>query len=108
MRVGLIGLGTMGSRMARRLLGAGHTVSVYDVMPVAIEGTTALAAAAEVAAASEVVLSSLPLPADVAAVYLGPDGVRAGARPGLVCADLSTIDPATAQQVGVDFAFFFF
>ena len=104
MRVGLIGLGTMGSRMARRLLGAGHTLSVYDVVPVAIEGATALAAAAEVAAASEVVLSSLPLPTDVAAVYLGPDGVRAGARPGLVCADLSTIDPATAQHVAAELA----
>jgi 3-hydroxyisobutyrate dehydrogenase-like beta-hydroxyacid dehydrogenase len=39
------------------------------------------------------------MPADVEAVYLGPDGVRAGGPAGLVCADLSTIDPTTARGV---------
>jgi 3-hydroxyisobutyrate dehydrogenase-like beta-hydroxyacid dehydrogenase len=39
------------------------------------------------------------MPVDVEAVYLGTEGVKAGARGGLVCADLSTIDPATARRV---------
>ena len=104
MRVGLIGLGTMGSRMARRLLAAGHALAVYDPVVREFDGATVLPSSAAVAAASEVVLSSVPAPADVEQVYLGPDGVIAAARPGLVCADLSTIDPATAQRVGARLA----
>lgn len=104
MRVGLVGLGTMGSRIARRLVDAGHQLHVYDPAPVEISGALPVASAAEAAAASELVFSSVPMPADVEAVYLGPAGVRAGARPGLVCADLSTIDPATAQRVAAELA----
>lgn len=102
MRVGLVGLGTMGSRIARRLVDAGHQLHVYDPAPVEISGALPVASAAEAAAASELVFSSVPMPADVEAVYLGPAGVRAGAPPGLVCADLSTIDPATAQRVAAE------
>lgn len=104
MRVGLVGLGTMGSRIARRLVDAGHQLHVYDPAPVEISGALLVASAAEAAAASELVFSSVPMPADVEAVYLGPAGVRSGARPGLVCADLSTIDPATAERVAAELA----
>jgi 3-hydroxyisobutyrate dehydrogenase-like beta-hydroxyacid dehydrogenase len=105
MRVGFIGLGTMGGRMVGRLVGAGQVPVVYDRVAAASERAAALGATragsvAEVVRAADVVLSSLPMPADVEEVYLGPGGARDAARPGQVVADLSTIDPATARRVG--------
>lgn len=104
MNVGFVGLGTMGGRMARRLIQAGHTMIVYDQVPALVEqlvraGATAASSVADVVRQSEVVLSSLPMPADVEAVYTGPDGALSAARAGQVFADLSTIDPATARRV---------
>src|SRR5690349_19231463 len=104
MNVGFVGIGTMGGRMARRLIQAGHTTIVYDQVPALVEqlvraGATAASSVADVVRQSEVVLSSLPMPADVEAVYTGPDGALSAARAGQVFADLSTIDPATARRV---------
>lgn len=95
MRVGLIGVGTMGAHMARHLLDRGHELAVNDVRP---EGCAALvelgavlaATPAELAARSEVVLTSLPGPTQVEEVALGADGVLAGATSGTVHLDLST------------------
>jgi 3-hydroxyisobutyrate dehydrogenase-like beta-hydroxyacid dehydrogenase len=94
----------MGGRMARRLLAAGHALHVYDPVVSGIDGATAHTSPAAVAAAVDVVLSSVPMPADVEDVYLGPQGVIQAARPGLVGVDLSTIDPATAQRVATALA----
>lgn len=104
MEVGFVGLGTMGGRMVRRLIGAGYTPVVYDRVPALIQrltedGATAAASIAEVVGQVDVVLSSLPMPADVEAVYTGPDGALGRARPNQVFADLSTIDPATARRI---------
>jgi 3-hydroxyisobutyrate dehydrogenase-like beta-hydroxyacid dehydrogenase len=110
--VGLIGLGTMGGRMARRLVAAGRAPLVYDLVPAAREaaareGAAALDSVAALFAGCEVVLSSLPMPADVEAVAAE---AAPGMRAGQVWVDLSTIDPATARrlaervgQLGVDF-----
>ena len=104
MHVGFVGLGTMGGRMVHRLIGAGYTPVVYDRIPALIErltkdGATAAASIGEVVDRVDVVLSSLPMPADVEAVYTGPDGALGRARSGQVFADLSTIDPATARRL---------
>src|SRR5438445_314180 len=95
MRVGFIGLGTMGRPMAENVAAAGHELTVNDVRPVAGEPLVARGARwasspAEAARGAEVVLTSLPGPREVEAVVLGPDGVLAGAGRGTIYADLST------------------
>src|SRR5688500_13000577 len=98
MNVGMIALGAMGGPMTQALLAAGHHVTVFDVSPAALEraraaGATPADSAAGVASGSEVVLLSLPTPALVERVLTAEDGVLAGAGPGLVVADTSTVDP---------------
>lgn len=95
MRVGFVGLGTMGAAMARSLVDRGHDLVVHDVRPDAARPLVALGAVAaahprEVAAAAEVLLTSLPGPAEVVAVGTGVDGILAGAGPRTVHLDLST------------------
>jgi 3-hydroxyisobutyrate dehydrogenase-like beta-hydroxyacid dehydrogenase len=102
--VGFIGLGVMGGRMAATLARAGHPLAVHDVEParvgaLAAGGATACASPRRVAERSAIVFSSLPLPATVRSVYLGPDGVLEGARPGMVLVDTSTVDPETTRAV---------
>lgn len=103
-RVGFIGLGVMGGRMARRLLDAGHRLTVHDVSddavrPLAADGAARAASVAEVAAGSDVVFTSLPTPGHVRDVLSGPDGLLAAARPGLVVVDMSTIGPVAAREL---------
>lgn len=102
MRVGVIGLGIMGAPMAQNLLRAGHTVTVYGrtrtrVDPLVAAGAVAAESPAAVARAVEAVVTMLPDGPDVEAVVCGPDGVLAGAAPGLLVVDMSTIAPATAR-----------
>jgi 3-hydroxyisobutyrate dehydrogenase-like beta-hydroxyacid dehydrogenase len=102
--VGLVGLGLMGSGMARRLLGAGHLVRGYDVDPGARaahadRGGVACDSPAEVAAGSRIVLLSLPNGSIGREVCLGPAGIASGARPGTVVADTSTARPDEVDEV---------
>jgi 3-hydroxyisobutyrate dehydrogenase len=102
--VGFIGLGVMGSRMAKTLARAGYALDAFDVDPgktraVAEAGATAAGSAADVAGKSDVVFSSLPWPATVREVYLGAGGVVASARPGTILIDTSTVDPETTRAV---------
>ena len=85
MDIGFIGLGNMGFHMARRLVEAGHKLTVYDTRPEAIARLTELGAAAassprEVADAAETVLASLPTPDIVLQVATGKDGVIDGTK----------------------------
>jgi len=103
-RIGFIGLGVMGGRMAATLARAGYPLAVHDLDPakagvLAAAGAAACASSREVAQKSDIVFSSLPLPATVRSAYLGPDGVLEGARPGMVCVDMSTVDPETSRAV---------
>ena len=86
MRIGMIGLGVMGLRMARRLREAGHELLAHDTSPAALEALGAPAAASPAAVADEVelVLCSLPSPAVVEAVLTGPGGVIEGDRKSVV------------------------
>ena len=104
MRVGIIGLGIMGAPMARNLLRAGHPLTVYTRTRARAAGLLAAGAAwadspAALAAAVDAVVTMLPDTPDVEAVVAGPDGVLAGARPGLLAIDMSTIDPAAARAL---------
>lgn len=102
--IGMIGLGLMGTAMARNLLAAGFTVAGYDVLPdkvraLAAGGGRAAASAAEVGKQAEVVITALPSAAIVEAALLGPAGVAEGARPGLVALEMSTVAPETSRAV---------
>src|SRR5690349_16013176 len=105
MRVGFIGVGNMGGPMCRNIIAhTNHEVVVYDLNPAAVAACTGLGATAgtsvaDVAARCDVVLTSLPMPANVEAVALGAGGIAETARPGTVFIDLSTNSPAFSRRV---------
>lgn len=103
-RVGLIGLGNIGSAMGERIQKAGYPLTVYDVREEAarplLEGGARLAGSpAEVARASDVILTSLPGPNEVEGVALGPRGILEGINPGGVYVDLSTSRPSLIRRI---------
>ena len=105
-RIGVIGLGLMGRPMAQNLLRAGFAVTVCNrsraaVEPLAAAGATPAATPRELAAQSDVVITMLPDAPDVEQVVCGANGVLAGARPGMLLIDMSTIAPHSAQQIAV-------
>src|SRR5256714_2987714 len=109
MRVGFIGLGMMGKGMAANLQKAGHQLTVYDLHRAAAEPF--LAKGAEwanspraVAEASEVIFTSLPVPADVEAVALGPGGLIEGMKPDTAFFDMSTNSVAVVRKINAAFA----
>ena len=102
-RVGLIGLGAIGSIYARHLLAAKGALAVYDVdadrvAAATAAGATGCASPAALAATSDVVVLALSDPAAVAAVLEGEDGVLSGSRAGELVVDLSTIDPPSCRR----------
>jgi 2-hydroxy-3-oxopropionate reductase len=104
MRVGVIGTGIMGGPMARNLLRAGHAVTLHNrtparLAPLLAAGATAAALPREVAARVDAVVTCVPDTPDVEAVVLGSDGILAGAAPGLLVVDMSTIAPHAARQL---------
>lgn len=105
-RVGFIGLGAMGRPMARNVLTrGGYALAVHDLRPEPVAELARLGAEPRpspraVAADADAVITMLPDSATVEAVLRGPDGVLAGARPGTLVIDMSTIDPAVTLQVG--------
>lgn len=114
MQVGLIGLGIMGAPMARNLIKAGFPLTVATRTAGKAERFAADAAqwgevravnsAAEVAAASEVMITMLPDSPDVAALARASDGIFAGARSGAVVIDMSTISPQVTRELSAEAA----
>jgi 2-hydroxy-3-oxopropionate reductase len=107
--VGYIGLGLMGKPIARNILKAGFPLVVHNrsrlvVDELAGEGAVPAFSPAEVAGQVEVVFTNLPDTPDVEAVVLGEDGILAGARPGLIWVDNSTIKPAAARAIATRLA----
>ena len=106
--LGFIGVGRMGGPMALRLLDAGHRLTVHDLDAAALRrlldrGAHAAGSPAEVADATEIVLTSLPTPEIVHEVVLGPGGIAEGSRVKSVI-ELSTIGPGTAIRVAAGLA----
>ncbi|KZE93063.1 2-(hydroxymethyl)glutarate dehydrogenase [Geobacillus stearothermophilus] len=104
MRVGFIGLGVMGSRMARRLLEAGFNVTVYNrttekAVPLVNLGARQAATVAELAGEADIICTCLSMPDDVIEVYTGEGGVLSVARPGTICLDFTTVGPKTSRFV---------
>ena len=108
MRIGFIGLGTMGGRMASSLRIAGHEMYVNDIRPEAVAphvaaGAIGKSTAREIGAASEVVFTSLPGPAEFTDVTIGADGLLHGMPRGSVLFDLTTNSPTTIRSVHATF-----
>jgi len=103
-KLGFIGLGNMGKRIARRLLDHGYQVSVYDrdiakANALTAQGSTLAKSVLELAGSADVILSCLTNDEAVRSVYTGPEGVFAGARPGTVVLEMSTISPDGSREL---------
>ena len=104
MRVGFIGLGAMGTRMAGRLLAAPHDLVVYNRTPertrlLEQRGAKVAATARGLAAGVDIVFSSVANDAALEQVMFGPDGALAGTRAGATVIEMSTVNPRTSRQV---------
>ncbi len=103
-RVGVIGLGAMGTPMARNLLKGGHSVSVFArreeaMAPLIALGARGTTSPAEVASLTDVIVTMVIDTRAVEDVVLGSRGVIEGANPGSVLIDHSTIEPEGARRV---------
>jgi 3-hydroxyisobutyrate dehydrogenase len=105
-RIGFIGLGNMGGRMTRRLVGAGIAVTGYDADPEAPAraGATAAPSVAAVVEATDIVLMSLPDSRVVEAVVEGEGGVLQACRAGQVVVDLSTASASSTRRLAARLA----
>ena len=104
--VGFIGLGTMGGPMCARLARAGHRVQAFDLSPDALQtavaaGASAAGSAAEAADGVDVLLISLPGPAQVTAV-MSDAGALAALSPGSIWVDLTTSRPELVQHLATE------
>ena len=104
MKVGFIGLGTMGASMAYNCLQGGNEMVVHDIRRESATqhleaGATWADSPREVAETSEIVFTSLPGPTEVEAVGLGEDGILEGMSEGKVYFDLSTSTPTLIRRI---------
>lgn len=109
MKVGFIGVGTMGRHMASNLQKAGHELVVHDLRreaaaPHLAAGAVWAETPAQLAAQVQVLFTSLPGPPDVEAVALGENGILQGIRAGTIYFDLSTNSPALVRRLHGIFA----
>jgi 3-hydroxyisobutyrate dehydrogenase-like beta-hydroxyacid dehydrogenase len=103
--LGFVGLGAMGSRLARRLLDAGHSVAGYNrttekARALEPSGLKVAATPREAANGAAAVFSMVTDDAALRAVVLGPDGILAGLDRGAVLVEMSTVSPAVTRELG--------
>lgn len=103
-KVAFIGVGRMGSRMAFRLLDAGHEVRVFDPSPEAVaavveKGGVAASSPADASTDCAFVLSSLPTPDSLRTAIGGENGALSSLKAGATVIDFSTVDPTTTRDV---------
>ena len=105
MKIGFIGLGTMGAPMARNLVAAGHDVTVHNRTRTKEEGFAQCATTpAECATNKDVVITIVSDTPDVEEVLLGPHGVVHGASSGALVIDMSTISAEATRSFGAKLA----
>jgi len=103
MRVGFVGLGTMGGAMAANVARAGFAVTAWNrtagrAAALSDLGVALAPTAAAAAAASDVIVTIVSDTPDVEAVLFGPDGVADGAARGSLVVDMSTISPSATRD----------
>lgn len=103
-RIGFVGLGMMGLPMAKNLVEAGYTVTVFDLDAGAIEeaqgfGASPASTGAEVAAQSDIIITMVPDSPHVEAAIAGNGGIIEGIRPESVVIEMSTILPETGKRM---------
>lgn len=103
-RIGFIGIGLMGLPMCRRLLAAGHSLTVWNrspdkCAPLLAQGATLAASPQALAAACDVIMLCLADTAAVQQVFAGPQGLCAGLASGKVVVDFSSITPAATCEL---------
>lgn len=104
MKVGFIGLGTMGKPMVRNLMKAGHELVVFNRSQPAIdqmvaEGASAATSYANVGESCPVIITMVPNAPDVKAVLFGDSGVLSTAKPGTIVIDMSSIAPNESRII---------
>ena len=105
MKVGIVGVGLLGSAVASRLLARGYEVVGHDTRPeqvaaLAASGLRAAKTVGDAAAGADAVITILPTPTVVESVWLAPDGLLATAPKTAVLMQMSTISPALSARVG--------
>ncbi len=108
-KVGFIGLGTMGTPMAMNLLKAGHQVRVHNrtrdrELPVVAAGASRAETPQAAAQGAEVIITCVSDTPDVESVILGDTGIIHGASPGAIVVDMSTISPTATQRMATTLA----
>ncbi len=108
-KIGFIGTGIMGGAMAQHLLDEGYEMQVYNRTKEKADQLVAGGAVwkdtpAACAEGMDAVISMVGYPKDVEEIYLGQDGILAGARPGAYVADMTTSSPALAVQIAEEAA----
>lgn len=109
-KVGFVGLGAMGRGLAGNLVRKGFDVAVWDISAAAVDafiakyGGRKAVSIATLAAECDVICTMVPDAPDVRRAALAEDGIIAGAHPGLIYIDFSTVDPTTSRAVGAALA----
>lgn len=103
-RIGWIGTGVMGRWMCQHLMNAGYPATVFNrsrdkAQPLIDAGARWADSPKQVAETAEVVFAIVGYPADVREVFLGAEGVLAGARPGSILVDMTTSEPSLAVEI---------
>lgn len=110
LRIGYIGVGLMGHGAAKNILRKGYPITILGhrnrrpVEDLVSQGATEAKTPAEVARNSDIVFTCLPSSVEVEATVFGPDGILAGARPGLIQVDCTTADPNSTRRIGRELA----
>lgn len=104
MKFGFIGLGKMGSGLAKNLARAGYDVWLYDISEEAVErvqsvGGFKAGSTSEIAQKADVIFTSLPLPVHLQSLLMEEAGLISQMKPGSILIDVSTIDPKTAREI---------
>lgn len=107
MRIGFIGLGIMGSRMARNLLAAGQELVVYNrtaerMVELVEAGAVPAGSPAEVGEGADIVVTMLADPEAVVETVLGEDGLLGGMKSGALWIDCSTLNPSFSRAMAVE------
>jgi len=104
MKIGFIGIGTMGKPMVRNLLAAGHEVFIFDINTANVqelekEGAKACLCSRDLAGKAELIIASLPNAKIVESVMTGQEGVFASCRPGTIIMDMSSVAPGSTKAM---------